>query len=78
MDGNGKSGHIIVQELVQTIAIAVLVSNVPALMQMIMKSIAHHVKKDMNFIMINAFQSAVVPNVSYRMIYMFAPNVPHL
>jgi len=78
MDGNGKSGHFIVQEHVHTIVTQVLIRNVQPQMQMIMKSIVHHVKKVMNSIMKNAFQSVVVPNVLYRMIYMFVSNVPHL
>lgn len=77
MDGNGKQEHITVQELVLTSALAVLISSVLVLMKMIMKSIVHHVKKDMNYIMKNAFRSAVVPNVYYRMINLFALNVLH-
>lgn len=77
MDGNGKSGHFIAQELVQTIVTQVLILDVVVVVQMIMKSIAHNVKKDINSIIINAFQNAVAPNVLYRMINTFVSNVPH-
>ncbi|CAD8100715.1 unnamed protein product [Paramecium primaurelia] len=59
MDGNGKQEHIIVQELVQIFVIQVLIQNVPQQIQMIMKCIVHHVKKDINYIMKNAFQNAI-------------------
>ncbi|CAD8175335.1 unnamed protein product [Paramecium pentaurelia] len=76
MDGNGKSGHITVQELAQNNDLAIFILSVPQLMQMSMKYFLDRVKKDM--IMKNAFQNAVVPNVLYKMIHMFVQNVPHL